>query len=213
MPINAEGWLKRANDLLAQPMGNVSGTEMVQFATSMLTTLHGGESIQVKAFLDRCAAISKNSSSQSNAAFYLLGHAQGAVKNAVAEVEGGLITSLRVLVAGEILSELVRLGKEILQEHTDAAKNVAAVLIAAAYEDLLRRMAEEFAGASSKLSLQDATTALKNAGVFRGGEVGTAQSFLKFRNDSLHADWANVSRAEVESCTAFIEAMLVKHFS
>jgi hypothetical protein len=62
-------------------------------------------------------------------------------------------------------------------------------------------------------SLQEVTTALKGAGVLKGGEIGTAQSFLKFRNDSLHADWANVSRTQVESCTAFIEAMLVKHFS
>ena len=61
--------------------------------------------------------------------------------------------------------------------------------------------------------LQDVVTALKDAGVLKGGEIGTAQSFLKFRNDSLHADWANVSRVLVEFCTAFIDAMLIKHFS
>ena len=61
--------------------------------------------------------------------------------------------------------------------------------------------------------LQDALAALKNAGVLKGGEIGTAQSFLKFRNDSLHANWANVSRAQVESCIAFVDAMLLKHFS
>lgn len=213
MPINAEAWLKRAKQLLVQPKSRDDATEMVQFATSMLSALHGPESIQVKAFLDGCAAISKNSTGASNAAFHLFGHAHGAINNAVAEVEGGLVTSLRVLVAGEILSELVRLGKEILQEQTDAATNVAAVLIAAAFEGLLRRMGEEFAGVAGRPGLQDVTTALKDAGILKGGEIGTAQSFLKFRNDSLHADWANVSRAQVESCAAFIEAMLVKHFS
>src|ERR1700683_3331008 len=140
MPINADAWLTRAKHLLGQSQATVTAAEMVQFATSILTALHGAESIQVKAFLDGCAAISKSSSGPSYTPHYLFPHAKGAIQNAVAEVEGGLITSLRVLAAGEILSELVRLGKEILEEHTESAKNVAAVLIAAAFEDLLRRM-------------------------------------------------------------------------
>ena len=90
---------------------------------------------------------------------------------------------------------------------------MSAVLIAAAFEDLMRRMGTEFAGVVGRPSLQDVITALKDAGVLKGGEIGTAQSFLKFRNDSLHADWANVSRVQVESCTAFVDSMLVKHFS
>jgi hypothetical protein len=86
-------------------------------------------------------------------------------------------------------------------------------MIVAAFEDLLRRMGIELAGVAGRPSLQDVLTALKDAGVLKGGEIGIAQSFLKFRNDSLHADWANVSRVQVESCTAFADAMLVKHFS
>lgn len=96
---------------------------------------------------------------------------------------------------------------------TDAAKNVAAVMIAAAFEDLMRRMGTELAGVGGRPSLQEVLTTLKDAGVLKGGETGVAQSFLKFRNDSLHADWANVSRVQVESCIAFIDGMLLKHFS
>jgi hypothetical protein len=61
--------------------------------------------------------------------------------------------------------------------------------------------------------MQDVVAGLKDAGVLKGGEIGTAQSFLKSRNDSLHADWLNVGRAQVEPCAAFVDAMLVKHFS
>lgn len=106
------------------------------------------------------------------------------------------MTSLRVLVAGEILSELIRLGKEVLQEQRDEAKDVAAVLIAVAFEDLMRRMGSELAG---RPKLEQVLT---SAGLLQGGEVRTAQSYLKFRNDSLHANWTKVSRAQVESCIA-----------
>jgi hypothetical protein len=188
-----------------------SASELVSFATSMLTALYGAGSVQVKAFLDGSAAISKGN--PSNAAFNLFGYAKGAISNAVAEIEGGLIGNLRTQVAGEVLSELVGLGKEMLRDNTESAKNVSTVLVAAAFEDLIRRMGQELAGIKGRPSLHELTTALKDFGILRGGEVGTAQSFLKFRNDSLHADWANVSRAQVESCTGFVEAMLLKHFS
>lgn len=207
-----ESWLKRARAVLAQPAGH-SSSEPVQFATSMLTAIYGPQSTQLKVFLDGCGAISKGSSGAGNAAHHLYHHAHGAIRNAIAEVEGGLVTSLRVLVAGEILSELVRLGRETLQEQTDAAKNVAAVLTSTAFEDLIRRMGAELAGVTGRPELHEVMTTLKNAGILKGGEVGTAQSFLKFRNDSLHAHWENVSRAQVESCIGFIDGMLLKRFS
>ena len=74
-------------------------------------------------------------------------------------------------------------------------------------------MGEEFAGVTTRLNLGEVITTLKNASVLKGGQVGTAQSYLKFRNDSLHADWKNVDRSQVESCLAFSESLLVKHFS
>jgi len=140
-------------------------------------------------------------------------YAQGVIRNAKAEIEAGLVGNLRLEVTGEVLADLVGIGKEILSQGTESAKNVAAVLIAAAFENQLRRMGVGLAGVSGRPSLQDVLTALRDAGALKGGEIGTAQSFLKFRNDSLHADWANVSRAQVESCTAFIDTLLVKHFS
>jgi hypothetical protein len=213
MPLNAEPWLKRAREVLAQPVNTRSASEPVQFATSMLTALHGAQSTQLKAFADGCAAICKNTPGAGNAALHLRQHAHGAISNAIAELEGGLIVNLRAQVAGEIFSELVGLAKETLEDDTESAKNVSAVLIAAAFEDLMRRMGSELAGVTGRPKLEDVLTALKNAGILKGGEVGTAISYLKFRNDSLHADWNMVQKAQVQSCLAFIEALLVKHFS
>jgi hypothetical protein len=56
-------------------------------------------------------------------------HAYNTIQSVVGEIESGLIVNLRAQVAGEVLSELVALGKEILTDDNDAAKNVAAVLI------------------------------------------------------------------------------------
>jgi hypothetical protein len=212
---NSEALKKRALEIIkAGSKDLAASTEATQFATTMLTTLHGPESPQLRQFLARAAEISRSSFTHVMGTDYALWlHACGAIRNAVSEIDGGLILKLRVAVAGEVLAELLRLAKEILGDHTEEAKNVAAVLVAAGFEDLHRRMGEEFAGVPGRPDLQDVIIALKDKGVLKGGEIGTAQSYLKFRNDSLHADWKNVSRAQVESCVAFIEGLLVKHFT
>jgi hypothetical protein len=188
-----------------------AASEAIQFATSMLTALYGLQSPQLQQFSAGCEAITK--AKVGIIPVQLRRHSYGAINNAKAELEAGLVGNLRTQVTGEVLADLAALGKEILSEGTESAKNVAGVLIAAAFEDLMRRMAVELAHVEGRPSMQDIVTALKDAEVLKGGEIGTAQSFLKFRNDSLHADWPNVSRVQVESCIAFIDAMLVKHFS
>ena len=211
---NSDLWLKQAEAMLHKPMGELgAGSEAVQFAASMLTALYGSESSQTKQFRAGCEAIAKNVHHPVTMDQSLWSHANGVVRNTKAELEAGLIVNLRVTVAGEILVELIRLAKEVIVDRTEEAKNAGAVLVAAAYEGLLRRMGEEFAGVTSRPKLEEVITALKNASVLKGGQIGIAQSYLKFRNDSLHADWKNVDRSQVESCLAFSETLLVKHFS
>ena len=139
-------------------------------------------------------------------------HSRAAIQNTLAELELGLIVKMRVAVVGEVLSEMVRLAKEILSEKTEASKNTAAVLTAAAYEGLVRRMGEEFANVTDRPKLDDVIGTLKRAEILKGGQIGTAQSYLKFRNDALHADWSQVDRSQVESCIAFSESLLLKAF-
>jgi hypothetical protein len=211
---NSELWLKRAEEIDRKGQaGTLISTEAIQFATSMLTALYGPESPQLRIFRDGYATTEKISPNARSMEHNMLGHALGAIRNTKAEIEAGLILRLRVAVAGEILAELIRLAKEIMIDRTEEAKNAGAVLIAAAYEGLIRRMGEEFAAVTARPKLEEVITALKAADVLKGGQVGTAQSYLKFRNDSLHADWENVDRSQVESCLSFIESLLVKHFS
>ncbi len=212
MAFDSAAWIKRANEVITKGgSDHAAASEATQFATSMLTALYGAHSAQLRAFSAGCEAIAKLK--LGIIPVELRRHAYGAITNAKAELEAGLVGSLRVQVTGEILADLVGLGKEILAGGTEPTKNVAAVLIAAAFEDLMRRMGLEFAGVAGRPSLQDVITALKDASVLKGGEIGTAQSFLKFRNDSLHADWTNVSRAQIESCIGLVDTLLVKNFS
>jgi hypothetical protein len=179
----------------------------------MLSVVYGAESPQMRAYQANADAVSRTKPGSGSPPGELFDLAQGAIRNMKAEIEAGLIEDWRAQVAGELLAELVRLGKEVLSDKTEPAKNVSAVLIAAAFEGVLRRMGEELAGVTGRPPLNEVITSLKTADVLKGGQVHTASGYLKFRNDSLHADWQNVDRFQVESCILFLESQLEKHFS
>jgi hypothetical protein len=210
--IELDGWIKRADEILGQNRAAhyVAAGEVYQFAISMVSTVYGANSPQMQALLAQTEAISKGKGSPPGELFDL---SQGVIRNTKAELAAGLAKNWRSLVAGELLAELVRLGKETLSEGTEAAKNVSAVLISAAFEGVLRRMDEELAGQTGRPQLNEVVIHLKTGRVLQGGQVHTASSYLKFRNDSLHADWQKVDRSQVEGCTLFVESLLERHFS
>jgi|SRR5579863_3124072 len=212
---NSDAWLKRAAEMLEKSGigGYGLGSESAQFATSMLTAFYGAESPQLKAFQAVFEGIKKTATAPANLDHNLHLHARGVIRNTVAEINAGLIVRLRTIIAGEMLGELIRLAKELVAEGTEEAKNTAAVLSAAAFEGLIRRMGKEFAGVADRPKLEQVIGALKTADVLKGGQIATAQSYLKFRNDSLHADWKNVDRSQVDSCLAFSESLLLKQFA
>lgn len=140
-------------------------------------------------------------------------HARGVIANTIRELENGLVTNLRTSIEGEVLGDLLALSKEALSANSEETKNVAAFLSAAAFEDCVRRLGTEKAGVQGRPKLELVLASLKDAGVLRGGTISLSNSMLKFRNDSIHADWANVSRAQVESCLALTDSLLREYFS
>ena len=60
---------------------------------------------------------------------------------------------------------------------------------AATYEHTIRKTASTLANVQCRPKLGDVLIALKNANVFTNASFGTTQSYLQFRNDTLHADW------------------------
>jgi hypothetical protein len=201
-------WIQQANELLNSGMQVTH--ELPPFAISMLTYFHGANSAQVRAYMQRADNIYKDKSS--GPAHQLFLHARGTVSGLVRELNSNLVGNIRSSVQGELLGDLVGLAKEALSTNTEETKNVAAVLTAAAFEDCVRRLATEKAGLQTRPKLEAVLASLKEAEVLKGGTVSLANSMLKFRNDSLHADWQLVSRAQVESCLALTESLLRDHF-
>ena len=105
------------------------------------------------------------------------------------------------------------MARSVLDEQGDGAKNVAAVLAAAAFEDTIRKMVENLAGVTTPDDLSEVLKKLKDAGVIQSPQVGIAQSYLSFRNHALHANWDKIERASIYSVLGFVEQLLLKHFA
>ncbi len=137
----------------------------------------------------------------------------GVLESLLSDLKLGLIGNLRQQIAGEILGDLIELAKTALSENKPEAINVAAVLAAASYDDTIRRMGSQLAGINDRRDLEKVLNELKKKDYFKGAQVSIAQSYLKFRNDALHADWDNIEKESVTACLGFIEELLLKHFS
>ena len=137
----------------------------------------------------------------------------GLLTTLLSELDAGLIGNLQQQIAGEVLGDLIQLAKAALSENTPGTTNVAAVLVAASYEDTIRRMGNQLAGITDRRDLEKVLIVLKEKGHLKGAQVGIAQSYLKLRNDALHADWDDIEKESVKSCLSFVEGLLLRHFS
>ena len=137
----------------------------------------------------------------------------GVLKTMKADVESGFAGNLQRQAVGEVVADFLTLAKEALNERTENGKNVAAVLTAAAFEDTIRKLGELKAAVHDRRPLSEVLIELKRANVLTGATFTTAQGYLKFRNDSLHADFSNVQDALVASCLAFVEHLIFAHFA
>jgi hypothetical protein len=205
MPANVEQWLKRAKEFDLNEWQGHGGhaSEALQFAISITSAFYGPASPQLE-ILKRRAATDKQGF------FDVYQISSGAIKNVVAEIEAGLITAIRLEITGEVLGDLTAMAQEALSENRNA---VAAVLTAAAFEDLMRRLAQDKAGITNRIKLEQILNELKDKHVLQGRKPALANSFLKFRNDSLHADWNSVKESQISSCLALLNSLIVKHLS
>ena len=135
----------------------------------------------------------------------------GALENLKAELDAGLVGSLKRRLTGEVLTDLIQLARTLLSQQGDA-KDVPAVLAAAAFEGTMRRMGSTFAGMMGGENLNDVLQALKNDGVLVGPQFSIAQSYLPFRNKALHAEWNAIDRPAVSSVLGFVEELILQHF-
>ena len=200
--------IKRIDILLTT---NPTGFEVYNGALSLVSSLYGPQSPQVKDLTEKSKSLSSRYAGD-GLERVLLGVAEGVLQNLKAEIECGLVTSLQSSVTGEVLADFLRLARAALSENGEGAKNVAAVLAAALFEDTLRRIAAQN-GIPHIEKLQELLTTLKDNQILQGTQVGIANSYLNFRNSALHAQWERVERESIVSVLGFVEQLLMKHFS
>ena len=182
------------------------GNELLQGTLTLMGAFYGPESHQVAILMQPAKAMHPMDMSQ------VVPAARGALENLKAELDAGALGSLRQRIAGDVLTDFLQLARTILNDTSDNAKNIAAVLAAAAFEDTIRRMGKELAGVIGREDLQDVITSLKEKGILQSPQIGIAQAYLSFRNHALHAEWEKIERASVHSILGFVEQLLLKHF-
>lgn len=197
--MNEEAIRRRIRELLAvdRDGSGLADKTLYAGAISVASALFGPKSPQVEA-LERAPVTWHGTA------------AQGFLKTAQDDLDAGMIGSLRATVSGEVLADFVTFAREALAADSP---NVAAVLAAAAYEDVIRRLGERLAAVSDRRALPEVLSALKGAGVLDGPQVSIAQSFLPFRNAALHANWERIDRPAIDAALGFVDALLMKHFS
>ncbi len=205
--------LKHIDELLALSPSVKDSPQLSQGCTSLLSLVYGPKSAQLEQFKNSLGDINASSVGHGFKGQQIGQAAQGTLKNLKREIEAGLTGSLRHQITGEVLTDFIQLARTVLEESGDNAKNVAAVLTAAAFEDTIRRMGENFAGVIGKDDLSEVLNKLKDAGVIQSPQVGIAQSYLSFRNHALHAKWDKIERESIHSALGFVEQLLLKHFA
>ena len=198
--------LKRIDELLEEPTA-ISHREIPHGTASLLSLVYGEKSTQLATLTKEIEQLRTGNPS------LIVRYCQGALRNMKREIEGGLTVNLRQQITGEVLTDLIQLSRTILSEQGDKAKNVAAVLAAAAFEDAIRRMGKTLAGVPGQDDLSDVLKKLKDTGVMQGPQVGIAQSYLSFRNHALHSNWDKIEKESIQSVLGFVEQLLLKHFS
>jgi hypothetical protein len=184
---------------------------VVQGTTGIIELLYGRESGQLATFKETLAIQNGNVAS----GFFRGGCvrlALGVLDNILAELDAGLIGSIRQQAVAEVLADFVGLSRTALDEKGDQAKNVSAVLAAAAFEDSIRRLGAMHAEMVGGEKLADVLTALKNSGFLQGPQFAIAQSYLTFRNHAMHAQWDKIESEAVNSVLGFVEQLVLKHF-
>ncbi len=208
--MNKEQLTLRIRNLLATAKGAqyVDGAnELFAGIISVLSACYGPSSIQVQSFKEtvKPRVIASHDTE-------VIQMCVGTLRSLNDEVEAGLITSLEQSITGGVLTDFTRLSHAALEEKNEGAKNVAAVLAAAAYEDTIRRMGINLAGLKGTEDLSDVITTLKDKGILQAPQLGIALSYLNFRNHALHANWDQIEKESVASVLGFVEQLLMKHF-
>src|SRR3989449_7197498 len=218
--MNVENLKARVDALLAraakQPTGSdaiTAATELLQGTITIMHTIYGPNSAQEETLrsvtADRPTAKPLPLPLQMA---WVVDAVRGALLNIKAELDGDLLGNLQKRVTGDVLTDFIRLARHVIEEQREGGKDVAAVLVAAAHQDAIRRMGVAHTKLAEGEDLAAVIDALKKAGTLVPPQLSVALGYLNFRNRALHAQWKDIDLTTVKSALAFVEELLLKHF-
>jgi len=184
--------------------------EVYSGTLNLLATLYGIASPQVKAVQEANERIMKYGMNEGLKNEYLVQEMRGALNNLKTEIESGLIDSFILEAKGEILTDFLSLAKQVLNEGN---KDVAAVLSCAAFEDSLKKYAEENGLDVQEADISQVINALKSGSFLQATQSKVMQSFVTLRNKSFHSEWEKIESVEVQSLIAFVQEFVLKNFT
>ena len=186
---------------------NVSGA--VQSTISVLESVYGKGSTQVARFEERLKRnLGANEVHENIYNARIAKDIETILDAAVADFRAGLTTSIKARAKSEILGDFVALSRHALDERTEQADRVAAVLAAAALEETLKQLGETNGVDVYNRDYRGVVQKLKDAEVLTGAQPALAQGLSKFRDHAFHGQFEQIARATTESALAFVEGLL-----
>jgi hypothetical protein len=204
MRFNKEVVLKRIDDLLSIQYNRDESLseEVYAGALSLIKIVYGDNSPQLNAL-----SISE--------AHSLPWHRKGQIgigvlRSLKSEIQSDLIPSLERQARGEIFGDFLLMAKQAIEADQ---KDVAVVLVSAAFEDALKRLGSTVGLDVDEKDMSEMINALKMKGVFKGPQEKIARSYVTLRNKAFHAQWNKIDTPEVKSLIAFTEEFVLVNFT
>lgn len=133
----------------------------------------------------------------------------GILSNLKFEIENGLLRSLEKIVSKEILTDFISFSKE---QFSKGDLNISSVLICAALEDSLKRIAEINGLDVERKSMAQVVNALKSKGLIQKSVSTLLGNYTDLRNRVFHADWESIEKSEIGSLIGFTEQFVKDNF-
>ncbi|SFB42963.1 DUF4145 domain-containing protein [Algoriphagus aquimarinus] len=177
---------------------------------SVLENIYGKNSSHIKELLlinNKILSIKYKSIEARDA--QLLTSIIGILSNLKYEIENDLLVSIEKSISKEIFTDFISFSKE---QYSSGDLKICSVLICAALEDSLKKIADINGLNVTKKSMAEIINALKSKGIIQKNIASLLEPYTRLRNKVFHADWESFDKSEIGSLIAFTEEFVKDHF-
>lgn len=133
----------------------------------------------------------------------------GKIEFLKAEIELGILKSIRQEITGEIVTDFLHLSRQAI---TDDSKEVAGVLACASLEDVLKKHATSLGINIENKSMSDVVNLLKANGAISSAQSNILKGYSGIRNKVFHAEWDKFDKSDINSIIGFTEQFVMERF-